>query len=154
MGLGLPEGQLAAIEAFLGCVFPDGDENACMELGKAHDLQAGRLRELLADGDGHVKALAASSRGEGVTAFTEDFSHPEGASNNLTDATTGVRAAALGLHAGALLVLAHKAFTLYYYALAAAALVSGGGMAAPAAQRTFRLAIDRMTNTAANAVLA
>ncbi|MFI7644124.1 hypothetical protein [Nonomuraea sp. NPDC049400] len=153
MALERPEGQLAVIEAFLDCVFPDGDEIACMELGKVHDLQAGRLRESLADGDGHVKALAATSRGEGVTAFTENFSHSEGASNNLTDATTGMRAAALGLHAGAQLVLAHKAFTLYYYALAAAALVSGGGMAAPAVQRAFRLALDRMTNIAANAVL-
>ncbi|WP_329084740.1 MULTISPECIES: hypothetical protein [unclassified Streptosporangium] len=153
MGLERPHGELAVLEDFLGCVFPDGDENACMTLGRAHDLQADRLHEPLTDGDGHVRALTATSRGEGITAFTQAFSHPVGAGNNLRDATTGIRVAGLGLHAGAQLVLAHKGLTLYYYGLAAAALASGGTMAAPAVQRVFRIAIDRMTNTAANAVL-
>lgn len=153
MGLERPDGQLAVVEGFLGCVFPDGDESACMTLGRAHDLQADRLHGLLADGDGHVRAVTSTSSGEGIAAFTQAFSQPEGASNNLVDATTAVRVAGLGLHASAQLVLAHKGFTLYYYALAAAALASGGTMAAPAVQRVFRMAIDRVTNSAANVIL-
>ncbi|WP_406312505.1 hypothetical protein OHA77_28570 [Streptosporangium sp. NBC_01639] len=159
MGLELPEGPLSAVGDFLGHLFPDGDVNGLVAMGGGHDRHADRLREHLADGTGSSEAVAATSRGAGVTAFVQNFHHPEGANRNIGDAVSGIRVAGLGLQVSAGIVLAHKGVTLLQYGLVAAALaraaVAGGAGAAlvPGIQQAGRRALDKGTDAAVEAVL-
>ncbi|TDD11225.1 hypothetical protein E1292_06075 [Nonomuraea deserti] len=156
MGLQLPDGQLAVVAAFLGAVFPDGDEDQVTAMGKVPDRHADRMQALLADGRAFARAVVSTNKGDAITAFDEHFGDPDNASANLQSAATGVRVVGLGLLVCAAIVLAHKAYTLYQYGLTAAALASAagtGGTMLPLIREVGRRQLDRTTQAATAAVL-
>ncbi|MER6951512.1 hypothetical protein ABT294_46605 [Nonomuraea sp. NPDC000554] len=155
MGLQPPDGQLSVVAAFLGSIFPDGDEDLVAAMGKVPGRYADLMREPLADGKGFAQAIVATSKGDDFTAFAEHFGQPRGASENLELATTGTRVVGLGLQVCAAIVLAHKALTLYQYGVTAAALASSGGAGGallPVVRQAGRRCLDLTTYAAADAV--
>ncbi|GAA3649359.1 hypothetical protein GCM10022224_010110 [Nonomuraea antimicrobica] len=141
--------------AFLGVLFPDGEEDLVTAMGKVPGQYADLMREPLSDGNAFAQAIAVANQGDDFTAFDGHFGGPENASANLQLATTGVRVVGLGLLVCAAIVLAHKAYTLYQYGLTAAALAPAagtGGAMVPVIREAGRRHLDLTSKAAAAAV--
>lgn len=158
MSLELP-GFLAPVALFLGPPFPDGKEDIVLSMGDAHEAHAPRMKEHITEGNRHAQRVVSANRSDGVTAFEQNISQPDGAQSNMMDATTGTRVIGVGLKASGGIILAHKGVTLFQYGITAAAIAEAfaaggiGGALTPLIREAGQRALDQGMNVAVDAVM-
>ncbi|MGC4744080.1 hypothetical protein ACLQ28_00215 [Micromonospora sp. DT201] len=107
MGLTLP-GELVSLLSMIGYDWPESDETALFQLAGEWTGMADRINGSVAQLESAARTVLDTNRGESFTAFAEEWNDGESAARNIADATDPTNIIAIGLMAGAGIVLALK----------------------------------------------
>ncbi|MET7667106.1 hypothetical protein [Micromonospora luteifusca] len=107
MGLTLP-GELVSFLSMIGYDWPESDETALFQLAGEWTGMADRINGSVAQLESAARTVLDTNRGESFTAFAEEWNDGESAPRNIADATDPTNIIAIGLMAGAGIVLALK----------------------------------------------
>ncbi|MEV4496649.1 hypothetical protein AB0J84_13195 [Micromonospora arborensis] len=107
MGLTLP-GELVSLLSMIGYDWPESDETALFQLAGEWTGMADRINGSVAQLESAARTVLDTNRGESFTAFAEEWNDGESAPRNIADATDPTNIIAIGLMAGAGIVLALK----------------------------------------------
>ncbi|MFG1871324.1 WXG100-like domain-containing protein [Micromonospora arborensis] len=107
MGLTLP-GELVSLLSMIGYDWPESDETALFQLAGEWTGMADRINGSVAQLEAAARTVLDTNRGESFTAFAEEWNDGESAPRNIADATDPTNIIAIGLMAGAGIVLALK----------------------------------------------
>ncbi|MGC4811629.1 hypothetical protein ACLQ29_13990 [Micromonospora sp. DT228] len=107
MGLTLP-GELVSLLSMIGYDWPESDETALFQLAGEWTGMADRINGSVAQLESAARMVLDTNRGESFTAFADEWNDGESAARNIADATDPTNIIAIGLMAGAGIVLALK----------------------------------------------
>ncbi|MFG1841179.1 hypothetical protein [Micromonospora sp. NPDC049175] len=107
MGLTLP-GELVSLLSMIGYDWPESDETALFQLAGEWTGMADRINGSVAQLESAARTVLDTNRGESFTAFADEWNDGESAARNIADATDPTNIIAIGLMAGAGVVLALK----------------------------------------------
>jgi hypothetical protein len=165
MTLELPS-ELREALSLVGFDWPDADEDKLNAMGQAWSSFAGTLKGLIAEAEGHAKAVWDGNKGLPIDTFQQSWTGPEAPLANLRDAAESAAQIALALSVAAEIVLLLKgkvileltafARVLYLAAMAAktpwtavgavAAVIIARMIAVQAIDAAFQLAIEKLLN--------
>jgi uncharacterized protein YukE len=107
VGLTLP-GELVSLLSMIGYDWPESDETALFQLAGEWTGMADRINGSVAQLESAARTVLDTNRGESFTAFADEWNDGESAARNIADATDPTNIIAIGLMAGAGIVLALK----------------------------------------------